>query len=397
MIDFYLMSRAGHGFWLRWRAMRRVSGLVLVGLLFSVSAVAWARQVSPSAVDQNSSHPSDHPSDQNISQVNLQHNAADCSPFPDAVHTAREAVEKDRRQLVAAVDSGGASATDAVGPFPSDLRQDLMVLQQREEVMNRCADAGNAPGSGHVAAAGCSGERILNFQMSHDGEPEREIPIWRLPGTTAFFYEAGMTIDADGAPNAYHPDNSGLDDLANAGAPGNWEGLAKDHDGEPFVQGPDDPFPGFYVSATALSDRTRPVNDPLRYVDASKIPYIVLPAGTARQLGARPGDFSVVLNQRNGKISYAIFGDVGPSDRIGEGSVALAENLGIRSNARNGGAGKGILFLIFPGSGNGRPRTTEEINSEGERLFQAWGGSYQLEACKAETPFRPFEGSRTTN
>ena len=82
-----------------------------------------------------------------------------------------------------------------------------------------------------------------------------------------------MTIDADGAPNAYHPDNTGLDDLKNAGAPGYWEGLAKDKDGEPFVQGPDDPFPGYYVSATALADRSKPVNDPTRYVDASKIPF----------------------------------------------------------------------------------------------------------------------------
>src|ERR1019366_5819990 len=121
-----------------------------------------------------------------------------------------------------------------------------------------------------------SGSVLLNFEMRHDGEPERDIPIGRLPGSTAFFYESGMTIDADGAPNAYHPDNSGLDDLTNAGTPGNWEGLAKDRNGEPFVQGPGDPFPGYYVSSTALADRTRPVRDPLRYVDASNIPYVVL-------------------------------------------------------------------------------------------------------------------------
>ena len=38
-------------------------------------------------------------------------------------------------------------------------------------------------------------------------------------------------------------------------------GIGKDlpriDDGEPFVQGPDDPFPGYYVSATALADRTK--------------------------------------------------------------------------------------------------------------------------------------------
>jgi hypothetical protein len=225
---------------------------------------------------------------------------------------------------------------------------------------------------------------MLNFQMTHDGEPEREIPIWHLPGSTVFFYESGMTIDADGAPNAYHPDNTGLDDLANAGAPGNWQGLAKDGAGEPFVQGPDDPFPGYYVSTTALADRTKRVNDPARYVDASKIPFIVLPGGTARQFGARPGDFAMVVNSRNGKSSYAIFGDVGPFDRIGEGSIALAENLGIRSDARNGGARRGILYLVFPGSGNGQPRTVDEINAETEKLLQAWGQAPQLTACTTQ-------------
>jgi hypothetical protein len=219
--------------------------------------------------------------------------------------------------------------------------------------------------------------------MTHDGEPGMEVPIWRLPGSTAFFYESGMTIDADGAPNAYHPDNTGLDDLANAGSPGNWPGLAKDGDGQPFVQGPNDPFPGYFVSETALTDRTKAVNDPARYVDASRIPFIVLPGGMARQIGARPGDFAVVFNRRNGQKSSAIFGDVGPSDRIGEGSVALAENLGIRSDARNGGTRRGVLFLVFPGSGNGRPRPVEEINAESEKLLNAWGAIDQVAACSA--------------
>ena len=263
----------------------------------------------------------------------------------------------------------------------SDLQQDVKNLEQKELEFEQCADASDPPGELQTPLNPCSSERLFNFQMNHDGEPERDVPIWHLPHSAAFFYEAGMTIDADGAPNAYHPDNTGLDDLKNAGSPGNWQGLAKNADGDPYIQGPDDPFPGYYVSATALADRTKPVNDPTRYVDASKIPFIVLPGALARQLYARPGDFSVVLNLNNGKSSYAIFGDVGPSDRIGEGSVALAENLGIRSDARNGGARRGILFLVFPGSGNGRPRTIEEINSETENLLQTWGGTSPLGPC----------------
>jgi hypothetical protein len=278
-----------------------------------------------------------------------------------------------------------------------DFDRDLKLLQQRESELVQCITAGDLDESDEGPRGACPGELVMNFEMRHDGEPERDIPIGRLPGTSAFFYESGMTIDADGAPNAYHPENVGLDDLANAGTPGRWEGLAKDADGEPYIQGPDDPFPGFYVSETALADRSKAANDPTRYVDASRIPFIVLPGGTVRQLGARPGDFAVVFNPRNGKSAYAIFGDVGPFDRIGEGSMALAENLGIRSDARNGGARRGILYLVFPGSGNGRPRGLEEIHSEGERLLLDWENSVSLGGCAMQRSAADTEGNRDAN
>src|SRR5215469_15706219 len=36
-------------------------------------------------------------------------------------------------------------------------------------------------------------------------------------GVSAFVYEAGMAVDADGAPRAYHPKDLGLDSLVHAG------------------------------------------------------------------------------------------------------------------------------------------------------------------------------------
>jgi hypothetical protein len=294
-------------------------------------------------------------------------------------------------------DSGDASTTPDPASSEVDLDGDLKVLAERQSALAQCILTIDVQFPSQDSPGACAGELLLNFAMRHDGEPERDIPIGRLAGTSAFFYESGMTIDADGAPNAYHPDNTGLDDLANAGAPGRWEGLAKDPDGEPYIQGPDDPFPGYYVSATALADHSKAVKDPARYVDASKIPFIVLPGGMARQIGARPGDFAVVFNQRNGKSSFAIFGDVGPIDRIGEGSVALAENLGIRSNARNGGARGGILYLVFPGSGNGRPRTLDEIDTEGRKLLQAWESALSHGTCTASLPSEILKGTPSGN
>ena len=47
---------------------------------------------------------------------------------------------------------------------------------------------------------------------------------------------------------------------------------------------------------------------------------------------------------------------------------ALAYGLPMHEEA----AQREVLYLVFPGSGTGRPRPTEEIKAEAEKLFQAW-------------------------
>jgi hypothetical protein len=365
--------------------MRRDVVFFVAGIFLCFSAAARGKQDSGALASFQTENPT---------SANSSH---DCSGNSGTKSEAWQVTDRDQRLPLEQADPVGAFQTADAAPAVVHLEEDLKILEQRQSGLAQCILAANVQDPAQDSQGACFGELLLNFEMRHDGEPERDIPIGQLPGSRAFFYESGMTIDADGAPNAYHPDNSGLDDLANAGTPGSWEGLAKDADGEPFIQGPNDPFPGYYVSATALADRSKAANDPTRYVDASRIPFLVLPGGMARQLGARVGDFAVVFNQRNGKISYAIFGDVGPHDRIGEGSMALAENLGIRSDARNGGTRRGIVYLVFPGSGNGRPRSIEEINAEGQKLLQEWETSIATSACAVPRPARPVEKNQTTD
>ncbi len=194
----------------------------------------------------------------------------------------------------------------------------------------------------------------------------------------------GLAIDADGAPNAYHPLDIGTDDLKNAGEPDHWWGIATNQNGKPFIQKAGDPYPGFYVSTTALQDKTKAINDPRRYVDSNTIPYIVLPARPKKhQGGAKLGDFCVVVYRVKNKyrVAYAIFADLGPENKLGEGSIALAKALGIPSDPRLGGIEQGVLYLVFPDSGNGKPRTIQEINTITKRLFKNWDGLKQLKAC----------------
>jgi hypothetical protein len=212
-----------------------------------------------------------------------------------------------------------------------------------------------------------------------------KIVVWSVDGS--FFYRAGLAIDADGAPRAYHPnDRLGLDTLAHAGHPGNWWALVTDNEkpnGTPVVQGAKDPAPGYFVSTTALFDRTN-INsrDPHRYVDAANIPYLVL---HPKALGfAHLGDFATVVNLHNGKISAAIVADVSAANLpVGEGSIALAEALGIDSSPRHGGQDGDVVYVIYPGSGNRKPRKLDEILARSKQLFETWGGLKKLNGCLA--------------
>jgi len=215
----------------------------------------------------------------------------------------------------------------------------------------------------------------------------RSTIAWSCPSSDvdAFVFEAGLAVDADGAFRAYHPDNrSGLDAIEHAGYPGNWWALATDNgkpSGHPVVQGKTDPAPGYYVSMTALFDSGNAnEHDPRRFVDAASIPYVVLPPAGLKH--ASLGDFATVINRRNGKVSGAIVADESaPKVKMGEGSMALARALGIDSNPRSGGIGRGIAYVIYPGSGNRKPRGRDEIVSISGRYFQRWGGWVKLNSC----------------
>jgi hypothetical protein len=218
------------------------------------------------------------------------------------------------------------------------------------------------------------------------------IPIWEVPGRTGLFFRSGMAIDADGAPNAYNESNTGIDHNRNAGYPPRdgkkpW-GIVTDKQGKPVVQGPDDPFPGYFVSPTSLADKTKKRTDPRRYVDSTQIPYVALPpVFRGKRLGVQLGDFAVVINGRNGRFSYAIFADSAPRYKLGEGSIALSRRLGsdpfVKGRVRRGIPGD-VVYIAFPGSGNGQPRSIEEISSESARLFRSWGGMKQFYACYPE-------------
>lgn len=211
------------------------------------------------------------------------------------------------------------------------------------------------------------------------------IPVWDWSESKSFYgFVSKMAIDADGSPRAYHPQNKGLDDLAYAGSTGNWWALVTDNgekSGNPIIQGSDDPYPGYYISTTSLNDRRYALDDPKRYVNSEKVPYFVLPPEIIEITGTELGDIAYVYNQRNGKGCFAIFADTGPRNKLGEGSMYLAEQLGIPNNPRSGGQDADVLYLVFPFSGNRQPRSIKEINSIGDALMKKAGAYRFVDEC----------------
>jgi Putative peptidoglycan binding domain/CHAP domain len=169
-----------------------------------------------------------------------------------------------------------------------------------------------------------------------------------------------MTIDVDGAPNAYGPDDSkALDHELNAheGDPPKRTNpivgyLTKNDDGRtPIVQGGSDPFPGFFISTTSYADKQNPkATDPRRYVNGSEINY-TLHALVARQARVALGDFCVVHSLRTNRTVYAIVGDSGNNSGA-EGSLALLQRLGYHvSDGKSGGEDdRNIVVRYFAGS-----------------------------------------------
>jgi len=187
----------------------------------------------------------------------------------------------------------------------------------------------------------------------------RGTALKRFEGSRAYAYKtARMAVDADGAPNAYHPQNKGIDFNANAGFPnGGWRSvLVTDpaNRARPFVQ-TTGPFAGFFLSMSTLQDKTKPTTDAARYVDATQVPYVVFPGAFFRLSGTgRSGVLGMARNLRTGAVSPMIFADVGPTNHeLGEVSIRLAENLGGQnvSPKTGGGVPRGpFAYVIFPGS-----------------------------------------------
>jgi len=173
----------------------------------------------------------------------------------------------------------------------------------------------SAPREGGVRAADLLAKVRGCVQVSHGryrskrGAPA-DIPVCGAHG--AVFWKADMDIDCDGRP-----------------------GLLCNRQTDPF-----------FSPATAFRQSDG------RYLSAETLPYMVVPGASSiwdhRAHGVNGGAVAAVIFQ--GRVQYAVVGDTGPKDIIGEASYATAKALGIPPDPRIGGAGSGVTYIVFKNS-----------------------------------------------
>ena len=230
------------------------------------------------------------------------------------------------------------------------------------------------------------------------------VPISFSADQAAYYFVTDhKLVDADGAPNAYHPDDvpntcpnegRGIDCLAAAGYPdGSWWQTVLVADPldptRPAIQ-KDGRTKGYFVSMTSLrnTDFAGPA-DPASYVDAATIPYVVLPAPIYRTDGmGEMGDIGWAINLDTGRSTPFVIADEGPIEPLGEASVAFWQALGVRApNPRNGqGLPDGrIAYAVFPGSRHsaaiGWPIDPATLARQARARLDAQGGAPMLRSC----------------
>ncbi|MFG2683696.1 glycoside hydrolase family 75 protein [Streptomyces sp. NPDC048392] len=107
-----------------------------------------------------------------------------------------------------------------------------------------------------------------------------------------------------------------------------------------------------------------------RPLDAERLPYVVVPEPSDtwdhREDDVRGGSLAAVVH--GDRVRYAVVGDIGPRDLVGEASYAAARSLGIPADPEGGGAASDVTYIVFKGSEAEPIEDPAAAERAGERL-----------------------------
>ena len=140
--------------------------------------------------------------------------------------------------------------------------------------------------------------------------------------------------------------------------------------------------PAFQADTSLHDAADKPLN-------SRRYPFIVLPlppkdssVDSLDNHGVSLGDLGVCI-YKNGKVVAVLYGDKGPRQKIGEGSMLAASQLGINPDPNIGGIDPseippGIVHVVFPGSndvtGTKTNRSADDVVSDALALFDRFRG-----------------------
>lgn len=144
-----------------------------------------------------------------------------------------------------------------------------------------------------------------------------------------------------------------------------------------------------YISATSVVIPGEPDETQRRYVDATRIPYVVLPSSFKKAWAIKPGSLAIAYRPKTGRYAFAVFADSGD---LGEGSVRLHQDLGSNPMQVKDGVQRAkariedpVLTVVFP-SRVSTPRAeanswVADIRAQGISALKAFGGEAMLATC----------------
>lgn len=154
---------------------------------------------------------------------------------------------------------------------------------------------------------------------------------------------------------------------------------------------PEGPYAGYFVSTTTWRAPGRNPCEPSRYLNALTIPFIVVPNDRKfRRLGMGVGDVAVVYAPETDTLVFAVVGDLGPAEGLGEGSIAISMALaGTKDLPRKRADIKAyripeVTTLVLTEQVISDPRSKREIERSARKAFERFGGVRRLDACAAE-------------
>lgn len=195
------------------------------------------------------------------------------------------------------------------------------------------------------------------------------------------WFDGDADIDFDGANGmngqraAYMVGDKGIEYLANGGMQMRGGEVVPLHDWykDIVILGADglpQVFPGGIIaSKTSYRRQGHSKDDPSAYLDAATVPYIVVPPVCLEKTrGAVLGCLARATHLKSGRTGVGVVGDVGPRNKVGEISAAMAELLHIPNDRHGGGIdGQEIRYEFFPG-------VPGEVNCEKIALMTMKGG-----------------------